>query len=121
MISAVHPLGREDLIRILLEPKNALVKQYQRFFQYDGVELVFTDEALGRSPTRRSIAQTGARGLRSIIESALLDVMFDLPSRTDVTKCVVTKETIEKDLDPTLVTEGGQTLDITQELDQESA
>jgi ATP-dependent Clp protease ATP-binding subunit ClpX len=121
VVSAVHSLDREDLIQILLEPKNALIKQYQRFFKFDDIELVFTDDALGAIADKALHRATGARGLRSIIEVALLNVMFDLPSRTDVNKCVVTKETIEKDLDPTLVTEGGQTLDITQELDQESA
>src|SRR5205823_1636702 len=121
VVSAVHSLDRADLIQILLEPKNALVKQYQRFFSYDNVDLVFTEEALGAIATRALERATGARGLRSIIEAALLNVMFDLPSRKDVNKCVVTKETIERHLDPTLVTEGGQELDITDELREESA
>jgi ATP-dependent Clp protease ATP-binding subunit ClpX len=121
VVSAVHPLTREDLVRILLEPKNALVKQYQRFFSYDDIDLVFTEDALGAIAHKALDRATGARGLRSIIEVALLNVMFDLPSRKDVNKCVVTKETIEKNLDPTLVTEGGQELDVTTELDQESA
>ena len=121
VVSAVHQLTREDLVRILLEPKNALVKQYQRFFSYDTIDLVFTDDALGAIADKALERATGARGLRSIIESALLNVMFDLPSRRDVNKCVVTRETIEKNLDPTLVAEGGQTLDQTAELDQESA
>ena len=120
VVSAVHALDAEDLIRILLEPKNALVKQYQRFFEYDSVELVFTDDALGAIAGRALERATGARGLRSIIESALLNVMFDLPSRKDVNKCVVTRETIEKHLDPTLVTEGGHG-DETEELREESA
>jgi ATP-dependent Clp protease ATP-binding subunit ClpX len=121
VVSAVHPLTREDLVRILLEPKNALVKQYQRFFSYDTIDLVFTDDALVAVADKALERETGARGLRSIIESALLNVMFDLPSRKDVNKCVVTRETIDKNLDPTLVAEGGQTLDVTAELDQESA
>jgi ATP-dependent Clp protease ATP-binding subunit ClpX len=121
VVSAVHSLTRDDLIRILLEPKNALVKQYQRFFKYDDIELVFTDDALGAIADKALDRATGARGLRSIIEVALLNVMFELPSRKDVNKCVVTRETIERNLDPTLVTEGGHTGDVTVELDQESA
>src|SRR6185369_52040 len=97
VVSAVHQLKRDDLVQILLEPKNALVKQYQKFFTYDALTAI-ANSALERA--------TGARGLRSIIESALLNVMFELPSRKDVHKCVITKETIEKHLDPTLVTEG---------------
>jgi len=121
VVSAVHQLTRDDLVRILLEPKNALVKQYQRFFSYDNIDLVFTEDSLSAIADSALDRATGARGLRSIIEAALLNVMFDLPSRKDVNKCVVTRETIEKHLDPTLVTEGGQTLDVTAELDQESA
>src|SRR5690349_20025939 len=104
VISAVHQLKREDLVQILMEPKNALVKQYQRFFGYDSIELVFTDDALWEIADKALERETGARGLRSIIENALLDVMFELPSRRDVSKCVITKETIEKHLKPTLVT-----------------
>src|ERR1051326_4231092 len=104
VVSAVHQLLREDLVKILEEPKNALVKQYQRFFNYDNIELVFTDDALWEIADKALERETGARGLRSIIENALLDVMFELPSRRDVSKCVITKETIEKHLKPTLVT-----------------
>src|SRR6187431_1433854 len=107
VVSAVHQLTREDLIKILMEPKNALVKQYQRFFNYDDIELVFTDDSLWEIADKALARETGARGLRSIIESALLDVMFELPSRKDVSKCVITKETISKNLRPTLVTSGG--------------
>mgnify|MGYP003694299641 CR=1 FL=1 len=82
VISAVHQLKREDLVQILMEPKNALVKQYQRFFGYDNIELVFTDDALWEIADKALERETGARGLRSIIETALLDVMFELPSRT---------------------------------------
>jgi len=107
VISAVHQLQREDLVQILVEPKNALVKQYQRFFNYDSIELVFTDDALWEISDKALERETGARGLRSIIEHALLDVMFELPSRRDVSKCVITKETIANDLRPTLVTSAG--------------
>jgi ATP-dependent Clp protease ATP-binding subunit ClpX len=104
--SAVHQLSREDLITILTEPRNAISKQFQRFFGYDTIELVFTDDALWEIADRALERETGARGLRSIIEGALLDVMFELPSRRDVTKCVITRETISKGLNPTLVTHG---------------
>ena len=104
VISAVHQLRREDLVQILGEPKNALTKQYQRFFGYDNIELVFTDDAMWEIADHALARETGARGLRSIIEGALLDVMFELPSRRDVTKCVITKETISQGIRPTLVT-----------------
>src|SRR6187431_711026 len=111
VISAVHQLQREDLVQILTEPKNALTRQYQRFFAYDSIELVFTDEALWEIADKALARETGARGLRSIIETALLDVMFELPSRRDVSKCVITRETIAKGLRPTLVTSAGNELE----------
>jgi ATP-dependent Clp protease ATP-binding subunit ClpX len=101
-----------------VEPKNALVRQYQKFFSLDGIELVFAEESLAAIAHKALERDTGARGLRSIIEEALLDVMFDLPSRRDVRKCVVTRETIEKGLDPTLVTEADKSA---FQLDEESA
>ena len=120
VISAVHQLQREDLVKILTEPKNALTKQYQRFFAYDDIDLVFTDEALWSIADKALERETGARGLRSIIENALLDVMFELPSRKDVSKCVITKETIQKGLRPTLVTTGGGVFE-SDELGEETA
>src|SRR5437588_147807 len=121
VLSHVHQLQREDLVRILTEPKNALVKQYQRFFSYDGIELVFTEDALWEISDKALKRETGARGLRSIIENALLDVMFELPSRRDVSKCVITKETIQKGLKPTLVTSGGAVAGELDELAEETA
>src|SRR5213079_655621 len=109
VISAVHQLRREDLVQILTEPKNALTRQYQRFFGYDSIELVFTEDALWEISDKALDRETGARGLRSIIEGALLDVMFELPSRRDVSKCVITKETISQGIRPTLVTSAGTT------------
>ena len=105
VMSAVHQLTREDLVSILVEPRNALVKQFQRFFAFDGIELVFSEDSLIAVAERGLARETGARGLRSIIEEILLEVQFELPSRRDVKKCVVTKETVEKGLTPTLVTE----------------
>ena len=104
VVSAVHQLQRQDLIKILTEPKNALVRQYKRTFAFDKVDLVFAEESLKAIAERALEMDTGARGLRSILETALMDVMFELPSRDDVKKCVVTRETIEKGLPPTLVT-----------------
>src|SRR5881275_2584470 len=121
VVSAVHQLKREDLVQILTEPKNALVKQYQRFFNYDHIDLVFTDDALWSIADKALARETGARGLRSIIENALLDVMFELPSRKDVSKCVITKETIEKGLKPTLVSSAGADALEPDELAEESA
>jgi ATP-dependent Clp protease ATP-binding subunit ClpX len=120
VVCAVHQLTREDLVKILLEPRNALVKQYQRFFNYDTIELHFTEDALWSIADRALERETGARGLRSIIEQALLDVMFELPSRKDVSKCVITKETIVRNLKPTLVTSGGHSLEL-DELQEETA
>jgi ATP-dependent Clp protease ATP-binding subunit ClpX len=118
VVSHVHQLQRDDLVKILTEPKNALVKQYHRFFAYDSIELVFTEDGLWEIAQRALERETGARGLRSIIEGALLDVMFELPSRRDVSKCVITKETISKGLKPTLVTMGGT---VASEYDDEIA
>src|ERR1700676_3855545 len=105
VMSAVHQLTREDLVSILVEPRNALVKQFQRFFSFDGIELVFSEDSLTAVAEKGLARETGARGLRSIIEEILLEVQCELPSRRDVKKCVVTKETVEKGLTPTLVTE----------------
>ena len=104
-MSAVNQLTREDLISILTEPRNALTKQFQKFFNFDGIELVFSDDSLNSIADKALERETGARGLRSILEEILLEVQFELPSRRDVKKCVVTKETVENGNPPTLVTE----------------
>jgi ATP-dependent Clp protease ATP-binding subunit ClpX len=108
VISVIHQLERDDLVTILTEPRNALVKQFQRFFSFDGIDLVFAEESLRSVAAKALERETGARGLRSIIEEILLEVQFELPSRRDVKKCVVTKETIERGLKPTLVTEAAR-------------
>jgi len=118
VICHVHQLSEQDLVSILTEPKNALTKQYRKFFSYDGVELVFARDALEAIAQAAIRLETGARGLRSIIEEALMNVMFELPSRRDVTKCVVTREVIEQKIDPTLVTSSAHE---ELELGQESA
>ena len=105
VVAALHQLDQADLVRILTEPRHALTRQFQRFFEFDGIELVFADDSLEAIADRALARETGARGLRSIIEDALLDVQFELPSRQDVTKCVVTREAIEKGQPPMLVTD----------------
>jgi ATP-dependent Clp protease ATP-binding subunit ClpX len=105
VVAAIHQLTRDDLITILTEPKHALTRQFQRFFEFDDIELVFSEDSLDAIADKALERETGARGLRSILEETLLDVQFELPSRRDVTKCVVTKETIVQGRRPTLVTE----------------
>jgi ATP-dependent Clp protease ATP-binding subunit ClpX len=123
VMAAVHQLTRDDLVSILVEPRNALVKQFQRFFSFDSIELVFSDDSLTAIAEKSLERATGARGLRSILEEILLEVQFELPSRRDVRKCVITKETVEKDIPPTLVTVAPDELSAEEEaaLREESA
>lgn len=115
IISTLQPLDEQALVRILTEPKNALVKQYKKLLEMDNVELKMEQEAL-RSIAHEAIKRkTGARGLRAIIESIMLDVMYDLPSREDVTQCTVTKETVDKRVPPKLTTEEGRVIDPKEE------
>ncbi len=96
VISTLEPLDQDALVRILTEPKNALVKQYQKLLEMDNVKLTFEKDALKAIADEAIRRNTGARGLRAIIESIMLDVMFDLPSRDDVSECVVTEATVRK-------------------------
>jgi ATP-dependent Clp protease ATP-binding subunit ClpX len=105
VVGVVHNLDKDALMRILVEPKNALVKQYQKFFHFDDVDLVFSDEALDSIADEALKRGTGARGLRAILEEVLLEVMYDLPSRTDVVKCMVDRDVVLSHVAPTLVTE----------------
>ncbi len=105
VVGVVHNLDKDALMRILVEPKNALVKQYQKFFHFDDVDLVFSDDALDAIADEALKRGTGARGLRAILEEVLLEVMYDLPSRTDVVKCMVDKDVVLRNVTPTLVTE----------------
>jgi ATP-dependent Clp protease ATP-binding subunit ClpX len=108
VVSTLRSLEEEDLIRILTEPKNALVRQYRQFFRYDKVDLNFTNEALKAVAELALERGTGARGLRSILEAALLPTMYELPSRSDVAKCVVDADTVREGVQPTLVTASGR-------------
>src|SRR5580700_9218539 len=107
VVSAVSPLFKDALVRILIEQKNALVKQYQKMFALDNVELEFTPDALEAVAEQALLRGTGARGLRAILEEVLLDVMYDLPSRSDVGKCVVDRSVVLDRVAPTLVPVGG--------------
>jgi ATP-dependent Clp protease ATP-binding subunit ClpX len=104
VIVSLTALAQEDLVRILTEPKNAVTRQFQKFLQLDKVELVFTGGALEAAAELALNRKTGARALRSIVEEALLDVMYDIPDRTDVRKCIITEETIREGRAPLLLT-----------------
>lgn len=104
IIVTLDALDETALIRILTEPKNALVKQYQKLFEMDGVELEFKEEALSFIAQEAIKRNTGARGLRSIIEDMMLEVMYDIPSGKDVVRCLITKEVAEKKEKPLLLT-----------------
>ncbi|MFC0212639.1 ATP-dependent protease ATP-binding subunit ClpX [Paenibacillus chartarius] len=104
VISTLEPLDEAALVRILTEPRNALVKQYQKLLEMDNVALEFNSEALDAIAKEAIKRNTGARGLRAIIEKIMLDVMFEVPSRTDVTNCVVTKEVVNDSIAPVLGT-----------------
>ncbi|CDZ99781.1 ATP-dependent Clp protease ATP-binding subunit ClpX [Metalysinibacillus saudimassiliensis] len=108
VLASLEQLDEEALVEILTAPKNALVKQYQKMLELDDVELEFTDEALVAISKEAIERKTGARGLRSIIEATMLDVMYELPSREDVKKCIVTEETITEKVKPTLLLADGQ-------------
>ena len=103
VIGAVSNLDQEALIRILTEPKNALIKQYRKFFEFEDVELEFTEDALAAVADLALLRGTGARGLRAILEEVLLTVMYDLPSRTDVEKVVIDATVVFEKVNPTLV------------------
>ena len=103
VITTVSPLDRDALVSILTEPRNALVKQYQRMFEIDGVELEFTSEAIEAVADQALLRGTGARGLRAIMEEVLLPVMFDVPSEDDIARVVVTREVVLDNVNPTIV------------------
>jgi ATP-dependent Clp protease ATP-binding subunit ClpX len=103
VITYVHQLDEAALIDILTKPKNALAKQYKKFFEFDGVELEFSDDALRAIADQCQLRGTGARGLRAILEEVLLGVMYELPSRKDVTRCLIDESVVLKGVNPTLV------------------
>jgi len=104
VLVALEQLTVDDLVRILTEPRNALVKQYKTLLSYDGVELEFDQDALEAIASKAIERKTGARGLRSIIEEVMMDVMFEIPSQEDVTKVRITKEAVDGTAAPVLET-----------------
>ncbi|HLR03750.1 MAG TPA: ATP-dependent protease ATP-binding subunit ClpX [Virgibacillus sp.] len=122
VIGALEPLDEDALVEILTKPKNALVKQFVKLFEMDDVVLEFEEDALREISNNAIERKTGARGLRSIIESIMLDVMFELPSRDDIEKCIVTKDTVMKENGtPILVFQDGTVKEGTKTLPKESA
>ena len=114
VLVSVDALDRDALIRILVEPKNALVKQYTQLLALDNVELEFDDDALGAAADLTLQRETGARGLRGIIESCLLDVMFEIPGRTDIRKVVIDAEVIQSSGRPRIYDNKGVALKWTE-------
>ena len=112
MVVGLTSLDQNALVKILTEPKNALIRQYQRYFSLDGVELQFTEDALRAIADTAIRHKTGARGLRTVLEESLMEVMYEIPGRGDVRKCVVNADTITKKQRPLLITRGGQGVDL---------
>ncbi|RYL94663.1 ATP-dependent protease ATP-binding subunit ClpX [Sporolactobacillus sp. Y61] len=121
VITTLRQLDEGALVDILTKPKNALAKQYKKLFDLDNVELEFSEDALRAIAKQAIERKTGARGLRSIIEGMMLDVMYELPSRDDIEKCVITKETVEGKERPTLLLNDGTTVIKNLESPKESA
>ena len=117
----LEPLDKDSLVRVLTEPKNAIVKQYQQLFSMDGVELEFTPDALDAAAERALDHRTGARCLRYVIEDTLLDVMYDLPSLDGVARCVVDRDSIEGSAPPSLFSDDGGKLELPPHPVQKSA
>ena len=118
---SVDSLSKDDLVRILVEPKNAITKQYSKFLSLDKVELVFTPDALEAAAEQALRYKTGARGLRTLIEEILLDVMYEIPSRTDVKKCVISADTITSRKGPLLLTKAERPSEVEDLKDQQTA
>ncbi|MGM9988612.1 MAG: ATP-dependent protease ATP-binding subunit ClpX [Bacillaceae bacterium] len=111
VIANLQPLDEDALVEILTKPKNALVKQYQKLLELDNVELAFEDEALREIAKKAIERKTGARGLRSIIEGIMTEVMFEIPSREDVEKCIISPEVVKENAIPKLILEDGSVVD----------
>ena len=104
VVATLNALDEDALTKILTQPKNALVKQYRKFFDYDGVDLAFTEDALAAIASEAMKRGMGARALRAIIEEVMLNIMYEIPSAKDVKKCIITEDTIMKKKEPTLLT-----------------
>ena len=103
VLVTLEELSKEALIKIITEPKNALIKQYKKLFDIDDVELEITDDAVEAIAEKALERKTGARGLRGIMEKIMTNIMYEVPSRDDVSKCIITKETVTEEKDPDLV------------------
>jgi ATP-dependent Clp protease ATP-binding subunit ClpX len=103
VVATLDELTEEDFIRILTAPKNALVRQYQKYFDFEKVSLEFTEGALRAIAQEAIRRQTGARGLRSILEEVMLDTMYELPSRNDIQSCLITEDVVTKRQQPDLL------------------
>lgn len=122
IIASLQPLDQDTLIEILTTPKNALIKQYQKLFEIDGIELEFEDKALIEIAKNAMERKTGARGLRSIIETIMLDIMFELPSRNDIEKCIITENTVlNEERNPKIIFKDGTVTESVKDLPKESA
>jgi ATP-dependent Clp protease ATP-binding subunit ClpX len=115
VIAPLQSLDKQAMMAILTEPKNALVKQFQRFFALDGVELVFTDDALEAAAEEAMRHKMGARGLRTVVEDTLLDVTYEIPSHPNIKKCVVNAEAIRGHQRPILLNADGRVVDLSEE------
>jgi ATP-dependent Clp protease ATP-binding subunit ClpX len=115
VVATVDDLDKEDLVRVLTEPRNALTRQYEKFFEMDGVELAITDDALDAIAEQALKRGTGARGLRAIMEEVLLNTMYELPSRTDVARVVIDEQVVRQRVNPTLVAVQDLTKDLPEE------
>ncbi len=111
VVSTLDPLDMDMMVQILTRPKNAVAKQFERLFALDGIELTFSDEALTAIAERAMEQRTGARGLRTVVEDLLLDVMYEAPSRPEIKKCVVSGEHVINRRSPLLISESGQAVD----------
>ncbi|HBZ01483.1 MAG TPA: ATP-dependent Clp protease ATP-binding subunit ClpX [candidate division Zixibacteria bacterium] len=103
VVCSLHDLDRSALLRILVEPKNALIRQYQKYFEMEGIELEFDPAALDAIVDIAIKRKTGARALRSIMESSMIEIMYELPSQTNIKRCIITKEVIEKGAQPEII------------------
>ena len=108
VVSTLSNLTEHDLIRILIEPKNSLIKQYRKMFKMDNVELDFTEDALVEISKRALQRGTGARGLRAIMEEIMLNIMFEIPERSDIDKCIITREAVENKIEPEVLSKSNK-------------
>ncbi|HLJ67634.1 MAG TPA: ATP-dependent Clp protease ATP-binding subunit ClpX [Chloroflexota bacterium] len=121
VVVGLEPLDKDTMVRILTEPKNAIIKQYKKFFELDKVELVFTPDALDQTAIQALAQKTGARGLRSIVEETLLDIMYEIPSRNDIRSCTITDKVILKQERPILEPSALPTRTTEEYIEHESA